>query len=59
VGHQPTWSTLVSKLTGERAEMKTATVAVIEFDIDHWSKLPGAHGRLAAVFHPRDYTDPS
>ena len=57
VGHQPTWSNLVLKLTGERVEMKTATVAVVEFVIDHWSALPGMLGRLAAVFQPRDYMD--
>jgi phosphohistidine phosphatase len=55
VGHQPTWSNLVLKLTGERVEMKTATAVVVEFDIDHWSALPGEQGRLTAVFQPRDY----
>lgn len=54
VGHQPAWSALVSKLTGHRVDMKTATVAVIEVDIDHWSKLPGEQGRLAAVLQPGD-----
>jgi phosphohistidine phosphatase len=57
VGHQPTWSTLVSRLAGERVDMKTATVAVIEFDIANWSKLPSENGHLAAVFQPRDYND--
>jgi len=52
VGHQPAWSTLVSKLTGQRVDMKTATVAVIELDIDHWSKLADEQGRLAAVLQP-------
>jgi len=55
VGHQPTWSNLVLKLTGERVEMKTATVVVVEFDIDNWSALPDEQGRLTAVFQPRDY----
>jgi phosphohistidine phosphatase len=55
VGHQPTWSNLVSKLTGARVEMKTATVAMVELDIATWGDIPGEHGRLAAVFQPRDY----
>lgn len=55
VGHQPTWSMLVSKLTGERAEMKTASVAVIELDIDTWVDLPDTSGTLTRVLAPRDY----
>ena len=53
VGHQPTWSMLVSALTGERAEMKTAAVAVIELDIESWADLPGASGTLTRVLEPR------
>lgn len=55
VGHQPTWSVLVSLLTGDRVEMKTGTVAVIDFDIDHWADLPGQDGRITAAYQPRDY----
>jgi phosphohistidine phosphatase len=55
VGHQPTWSLLVTALTGERVEMKTATVAVIEFEIEQWSGLVGAQGKVSDVFQPRDY----
>lgn len=58
VGHQPTWSILASILTGERVEMKTATVAVIEFDIDDWSELPTSHGKVAGVYRPGDHLDP-
>jgi phosphohistidine phosphatase len=53
VGHQPAWSTLISVLTGERVEMKTATVAVVEFAIDEWGGLAAGQGRIVAVFHPR------
>jgi len=52
VGHQPAWSILVAALTGERVEMKTATVAVVEFDTDQWPGLTTRKGRLVAVFHP-------
>lgn len=57
VGHQPTWSNLVSVLTGDRVEMKTATVAVIEFDIDRWENLPSVRGEIVASYQPRDYFD--
>ena len=53
VGHQPTWAMLVSALTGERAEMKTAAVAVIEMDIESWADLPDASGTLTRVLEPR------
>jgi phosphohistidine phosphatase len=52
VGHQPTWSMLVTELTGERVEMKTATVVVVEVDLDSWDGLPSARGDLAAVLDP-------
>jgi phosphohistidine phosphatase len=53
VGHQPTWSMLVTQLTGERVEMKTATISVVEFDLDSWATLTGATGTLSHVLHPR------
>ena len=55
VGHQPTWSTLVSALTGEKVEMKTATVAVIEFEFPGWSAMETGSGRLSGIYQPRDY----
>ena len=55
VGHQPTWSILVSVLTGDRAEMRTGAVAVIDFDFEKWQDLPTARGRITATFQPRDY----
>lgn len=57
VGHQPVWSMLVSALTAERVEMKTGTVVVIHLDIDDWGALPGAGGRVAAIYQPRDLFD--
>lgn len=55
VGHQPTWSGLVSALTETRVDMKTGAVAVIELDVGSWSDLPDARGMLEAVHHPRSY----
>ena len=52
VGHQPTWSMLVALLTGERVEMKTASVAVVVMDLDSWAGLPGGRGSLNRVFTP-------
>lgn len=53
VGHQPTWSTLVARLTGQRVDMKTANVAVVEVEIDSWGGLPGASGTLTRVLRPK------
>jgi len=55
VGHQPTWSILVSVLTGEQVDMKTATVAVLGFDVSEWHDLPGSSGVVERVYQPRDY----
>jgi phosphohistidine phosphatase len=55
VGHQPTWSMLVAMLTDQRADMKTAAVAVIELDLDSWDGLPDAAGTLTHFRKPRDF----
>jgi phosphohistidine phosphatase len=53
VGHQPTWSMLVTLLTGERVEMKTASVAVVVIDLDSWADLPDGKGSLNRVLTPK------
>jgi phosphohistidine phosphatase len=55
VGHQPTWSIVVSTLSGKSVDMKTATVAVLAFEASAWSELPGSTGRLERVINPRDH----
>lgn len=55
VGHQPTWAIVVSVLTGERVDMKTATVASIACDVDDWADLSSTRGTVDAVYQPRDY----
>lgn len=55
VGHQPTWSMVLHHLTGARAEMKTASVAVIEVMAYEWSELPEVSGVLSALHHPRPF----
>ncbi|MGD2042877.1 MAG: histidine phosphatase family protein [Acidimicrobiia bacterium] len=57
VGHQPTWSIVVSVLTGDQVEMKTATVASLGFDVDDWAELASVRGTVDAVYQPRDYLD--
>lgn len=52
VGHQPTWGSLVYRLTGVSAEIKTATLAIITFAFDDWAQLPEVTGELSAVHHP-------
>ncbi len=56
VGHQPTWSMLVRDLTGMDATMKTAAVAVIQCDVEHWSDLET--GTLLEEISPRDGVEP-
>ena len=55
VGHQPTWGMLVNRLTGAVADMKTASVAVIDFMIDDWKGLESAQGVLTSLQNPRPY----
>jgi phosphohistidine phosphatase len=52
VGHQPTWGLVVTCLTGESVEMKTATVAVVDVPIAAWNELPRASGTLRGLHHP-------
>lgn len=53
VGHQPTWSLLVRRLTGEDVDLKTAGLAVVELPNDRWDAA--ATGTLVSVHHPRDH----
>lgn len=55
VGHQPTWSLLVRHLTGDEAEIKTASVAHVALELDRWAEVEGGAGRLVSVLNPRDY----
>ncbi len=55
VGHQPTWSMLVSRLTGARVEMKTAAVAVIEIPVPSWSEVLSTTGSLVDLLEPGSF----
>ena len=52
VGHQPTWGSLVTHLTGEPIEMKTATVAVVAMPVTSWGDIRSVRGSLAGVHRP-------
>ena len=55
VGHQPTWSMILHRLTGARAEMKTASLAVVDLMIEDWPELEDAQGVLVSLHQPRPY----
>jgi phosphohistidine phosphatase len=55
VGHQPTWSMVVHHLTGAAADMKTASVAVVDLMIDDWSEILDVTGVLNSLYHPRHF----
>lgn len=55
VGHEPTWSMTVRRLTGANAEIRTATCAVIEMHTDRWEDVPHASGSLVTLLQPRHF----
>jgi phosphohistidine phosphatase len=53
-GHEPTWSSVVSALSGRSiGHFPTAAIACIEFDIGHWSEIDYESGRLAWHVTPK------
>ncbi len=55
LGHNPTWEHLVLWLCGQTVTMKTANIALLEADLEHWADgfgTPG-HWRLMGVLRPR------
>ncbi len=59
VGHEPTFSSLVTRLTGANAPVKTATIAAIDLPITGWNEAPSAQGTLAYLLHPRLFSEVS
>ena len=54
VGHEPTWSGLVSNLIGGGAvQMKTASVACVEVEVERWADVQFGRGSLAYLMTPR------
>ena len=57
-GHEPTWSELVSHLSGGgQLRFPTAAMARIDLDIDHWSAVAPSTGRLIWLIPPRLLSD--
>ena len=53
VGHEPTHSGLVSLLIGGgQIEMKTAAVARIDVEVEHWADVEAGRGTLAFLLPP-------
>jgi phosphohistidine phosphatase len=53
-GHEPTWSSLVSCLTGgSNVRFPTAAIARIDFEIDDWRSVGKGEGRLVWHMPPR------
>jgi phosphohistidine phosphatase len=57
VGHEPTWGYLVRAVTGAIVNMKTATVAGIDMQMERWEFAPEALGSLAYLLQPRLFTN--
>jgi len=54
VGHEPTWSTLVSMLIGGgRLRLTTASVACVALEIDRWRDVAPGTGRLGWLVGPK------
>jgi phosphohistidine phosphatase len=58
VGHNPTVEELVALLTGVKARMPTATIAVVESDGASWRELLPATARLVALWTPKQLGTP-
>jgi phosphohistidine phosphatase len=54
VGHQPTWSELISALTGGATyRFPTAALARVDFEADRWDEVRTGHGSLVWLVTPR------
>ena len=55
VGHEPTWSMLIKRLTGGSVAVRTATVADVEMHISRWDTAASASGTLVSLLQPRGF----
>ena len=57
VGHNPGLEKLVELLTGERQDLRTASLAQIGLPIDQWRDLKlSTRGRLVGLWRPEELT---
>ncbi len=54
VGHNPTLEDLTEQLTGEDLRLTTGNLVRIDLDIESWSELPRARGKLGFVLRPNE-----
>jgi phosphohistidine phosphatase len=54
VGHNPGMEGFIRLLTGELQPMPTATLAMIDLDIDRWRDIDGGLGKLEHIIRPKD-----
>lgn len=52
VGHEPTWSDLATRLTGESVAFATAGICSIQLQIDNWQQIQSGKGTLEWYEHP-------
>ena len=55
VGHEPTWSMLIKRLTGGTVAVRTATVVDIEVHTVQWDTATTASGTLVSLLQPRGF----
>lgn len=53
-GHNPGMEGIIRSLTGTSAEMPTASLAIIEFDVAAWSDVEPDCGSLVEVMRPKE-----
>jgi phosphohistidine phosphatase len=57
IGHNPTWTMLCQRLTGEPLDnLPTCGILVLEFPLTHWKDLGNLPGTLIAVLRPKDFS---
>ena len=54
VGHNPGLEGLVKILTGKMRTMPTATLAIIDLNVEKWSETIAESGNLQKIIRPRD-----
>ncbi len=55
VGHQPTWSMVVKRLTGATVAMRTAAIADIEISAADWKDIGNAPATLITLLQSRAF----
>lgn len=54
VGHNPTFESMTSVLTGNYKSMPTATLAVIDLNIESWIEAEPDCGKLRKIIRPKE-----